>query len=779
MALLETLVDNFATNTLATKWPSSVNATISSGHLNVPCNTGFDNATSAASYTLNNSYVYAIPTPAAAASATVEAVTEMLVLTTTAGTDAGFSYNAVTGNVSMVNRVGYTDGSATTFAYSSTTHRYWRLRASGGTIFWDTSTDGLTWTNRRSTTAPAWVSNSNLALTFSSHRNNGTNNTALWDSVNYGPVMGTLAAGSGAISPTITGKRLVHGTATGSGGLAGATITGHRAVYGAAAAALSIHPHIDGLSSAVVAPTPAPVASWQFLTGPASGGYQQELTAAKSRKFVMRLNGHSETSFTLDARISQADDIDELQTDVHVNWRSAAGVLHRLLRARVNQSDHDGGDTAHTMSISALSYKAVLDNRVLLDGVAQNLNPGFQDGLTGWTGAGGTLTVDESEAHTGGKSGRITPDGVTANVTITSDLIEVTANGAVRVAGWVRNAVARNVDVRIDWKDAGTAAISSTTLTVALAATEWTRVDVDATAPATAVYARLVAAMGSTPAATDVLWVDDLRLTFPPTHASRLRFDQIDQAEIAWDLISDSQDRTAGDLGISPTWTGATPTGQLRDRQYEIGDSIGQRIQELSEVIDGFDWDITPISPSALALEVWSPERGVNRGVILEYGGLVARFKRSVQPGEYANSIRMTGADSLDAQEREAEDLASNPAGRWDRVFGDTGLTTQTALDERAHWQMKESQFVPTSWSLTLRPGGWQGPDHIWLGDTVRLIVYSGTLRVDTTLRVTELAFDIGDGGTETVEVTLGGPKPDYRRFRSKTERRLTNLERR
>jgi hypothetical protein len=32
--------------------------------------------------------------------------------------------------------------------YNSTTHAYWRIRESSKSIFWDTSTDGITWTQR-------------------------------------------------------------------------------------------------------------------------------------------------------------------------------------------------------------------------------------------------------------------------------------------------------------------------------------------------------------------------------------------------------------------------------------------------------------------------------------------------------------------------------------------------------------------------------------------------------------------------------------------------------
>lgn len=51
-------------------------------------------------------------------------------------------------------------GSKTTLfsvAYSSSTHAYWRIREASGTIFWDTSTDGITWTNRASVANPIAV----------------------------------------------------------------------------------------------------------------------------------------------------------------------------------------------------------------------------------------------------------------------------------------------------------------------------------------------------------------------------------------------------------------------------------------------------------------------------------------------------------------------------------------------------------------------------------------------------------------------------------------------
>jgi hypothetical protein len=262
-----------------------------------------------------------------------------------------------------------------------------------------------------------------------------------------------------------------------------------------------------------------------------------------------------------------------------------------------------------------------------------------------------------------------------------------------------------------------------------------------------------------------------------------LTYTAVDQAEIAWSMINYTQGKAGGNLGISKGWVGTSPTGQPRDRTYEAGDSIGERIQELSEVIDGYDWDITPTSASALRLDVWSPERGSDRGVVLIHGGLAAQVQREVNPSDYANALRYTGASdpATTPDESEATDLAQPdvfPQGRWDAAFGDDGLT-QDGLDDRAAWQLAQSQVVTPVYTVRLTRGSWDGPDHIWLGDTVRLVVRSGRLAVDAALRVheVEIALD-GDGG-ENITLTLGGPRPDFRRWPSAIDKRLKNLERR
>lgn len=407
------------------------------------------------------------------------------------------------------------------------------------------------------------------------------------------------------------------------------TAAGGKATTGVAAITATAVLASGGRKQTGIGSVPRPRLRWQLIIGPASGGHQLAITEAKSRRLTFRLTEPHDVAFSIDGRHPQADDIDELATDIHVLWTSSGGDTRILYRGRAGTSGDTLDPNAHTVEVTALDYRALLHRRRLYS-------------------------------------------------------------------------------------------------------------------------------------------------------SSTLVYTGQDQALLAWNLIQQTQGQPGGDLGIS-RGLGQT-TGVTRDRTYEPGDSIGERVQELAQVMDGFDWEISPASASALHLDVFYPQRGGDRGVVLEYGGLVRAVRREVTSADYGNALRYTGTSDplpLAAQELEAADVASAPQGRWDLVFGDDGLTTQEALDDRAIWQLSQSQVVRPTYTLTLRAGSWDGPDHLWLGDTVRVVVMSGRLAVNTVLRVHEIAVSLGDSGDEVVEVTVGGPRQSFKTRPTITDRRLTNLERR
>ena len=258
-----------------------------------------------------------------------------------------------------------------------------------------------------------------------------------------------------------------------------------------------------------------------------------------------------------------------------------------------------------------------------------------------------------------------------------------------------------------------------------------------------------------------------------------LSYTAADQSTIAWGLISSTQAKVGGQLGIT-RGLGAT-TGVIRDRTaYEAGASIGSCLDQLSQVIDGFDYDFTPSSTStALSFDLYYPSRGADRSVVLDYGGRVASFTRQVDPSTFGNAVRASGADTLAAVRQEAPGLATDPAGRWDFQFSDTSITVASTLQGKAAKALADGQYVAPSWTVTLPPGGWGGPTDFWLGDQVSLVVRTGRLDVVESLRVMEMSLALDDNGSDVITATLGQPDPKLKRTARTINRRLSALERR
>lgn len=198
MPLTETLADDFtSTSVNTTRWPDNYNTAglplpdQPAGRARVPADTGFAAYASDNVYTLQGSYVHAQVVPPAANGA-AEAYAQLLVLSSTVGTNVTFEVDTASNTVLMATRVGFVDQSSQTLGYDATDHAWLRIRESGGTLYWETAPDGRTWTVRFSTLSPSWVSATDIAVQLLAHRSAGTQNWAEFDNVNITP---TLADG--------------------------------------------------------------------------------------------------------------------------------------------------------------------------------------------------------------------------------------------------------------------------------------------------------------------------------------------------------------------------------------------------------------------------------------------------------------------------------------------------------------------------------------------------------------------------------------------------------
>jgi hypothetical protein len=247
MPSLSTLIDNFNDGVIGANWGNAYGGvTESGGKAHVPCTTGFAGFQTAYSWTFAGATLYVAVTTVPAASTATEAYASVFVnapnIADTGdplyGCRVGFVINTVTGLLRCQSDTGYFDAGSVNITYSSTSHKFVRLHEDGTNVYWDTSPDGSTWTNRRTLATPAWVTASveTCALDLSAHRDAGTSDEAQYDLFNTladGAVYTGTATGSALSTGTVTGKRTAVGAATGLA-QAVAAVTGIATFHGTA-----------------------------------------------------------------------------------------------------------------------------------------------------------------------------------------------------------------------------------------------------------------------------------------------------------------------------------------------------------------------------------------------------------------------------------------------------------------------------------------------------------------------------------------------------------------
>ncbi|MBR8638611.1 hypothetical protein KEF29_03180 [Streptomyces tuirus] len=170
-----------------------------------------------------------------AASTGTNVTCNFLIICAAPGTSVGFEYNAVTGILRLASNVDYWDAAAVELTYSPTDHLWLRLREDGTNVYWDTSPDGSTWTNRRTLATPAWIPASidDTAVDLWAYRDAGVTDYAAYDNVN------TLNDGAvHTASATLSGQTTLGATA-----LVEAHATAALAADGSLNAALALTAH--------------------------------------------------------------------------------------------------------------------------------------------------------------------------------------------------------------------------------------------------------------------------------------------------------------------------------------------------------------------------------------------------------------------------------------------------------------------------------------------------------------------------------------------------------
>lgn len=236
MPLLTALVDNFNDNVISANWGDSYGGvTETGGQARVPLAAGaYAGYQTGRAWTLAGASIYLKTPVLPAASTGTDVGVHFMVTSSVDGTAIGFKINRVTSKLRMQSNVDYFDAAAVEITYDATNHLWLRLREDGTNVYWDTSPNGSTWTNRRTLATPAWITAAvdTCAVDLFCYRDAGTTDYAAYDNVNTlsdGAVV--TGSGNGTMTTAATGTAKRTATGTGSGALDTAATAAASAVY--------------------------------------------------------------------------------------------------------------------------------------------------------------------------------------------------------------------------------------------------------------------------------------------------------------------------------------------------------------------------------------------------------------------------------------------------------------------------------------------------------------------------------------------------------------------
>lgn len=152
MALTQTLTDTFPGSSLSALWTATGTVSVSGGKANVQNDTGFTSGfQSATTYSLIGSFLLS-------KAGTVQAQCWMQVSPNTGPqttlSTAGMEINGTGQLEAFWSTSGGVYTSLATATYNPVTHAWWRIRESGGTLFYEFSADGLAWSSFASVANP-------------------------------------------------------------------------------------------------------------------------------------------------------------------------------------------------------------------------------------------------------------------------------------------------------------------------------------------------------------------------------------------------------------------------------------------------------------------------------------------------------------------------------------------------------------------------------------------------------------------------------------------------
>ena len=257
---------------------------------------------------------------------------------------------------------------------------------------------------------------------------------------------------------------------------------------------------------------------------------------------------------------------------------------------------------------------------------------------------------------------------------------------------------------------------------------------------------------------------------------TRRAYKQTDQLAIARQLLNDAHAVTGGDIGVT---VGTETSGVLRDRLYETWEfkNLGEAVEELADVVGGFDFsiDVTWDTTGALTklFRLHYPRRGrrqAQTGHVFEVGRNVIEWDWPVDGTRYANRVHNVGAGQDASTKRSTRtasgQLVAGSAGGpgyplIEEVISNTDVTVTATLTAQANQALAVFARPVVVPSVTVRPEISPAFGEWTVGDACRFRCPPGLSPrfpdgLDDFRRIVGYEMRVNDDGSEELRLTLG-----------------------
>lgn len=225
------------------------------------------------------------------------------------------------------------------------------------------------------------------------------------------------------------------------------------------------------------------------------------------------------------------------------------------------------------------------------------------------------------------------------------------------------------------------------------------------------------------------------------------RFENVDAGMIAWTMIDESQGLTDGDFGITQ---GAIQPTKPRDREYQ-SKNIMEAIIQLTEVIGGFDFEITPDK----VFNVYE-RKGLDRSnqFVFEWGtnfrevGVVEDFSRPCNQA----IVLGEGFGETQAMRVRTDVAAREIHGLRQQRVSYVDVSQDDTLDDKGDAVTRKHKQAVLSLGVKMLPAVDPVLGSLSIGDTVRVRLKDGFYNIDNRFRIYGYNVSVSEDNEESVE---------------------------